>query len=64
MCSNDQQFANRIAKFCVKHFSQTLPRKGKPQDGKEWTLLAAVVMTKSNERLSSGKDTGDFSSRA
>lgn len=39
---DEKSFADRMAALCYKHYSQ-LPKKGKPQEGKEWTLLAAVV---------------------
>ncbi|XP_030634919.1 tRNA-specific adenosine deaminase 1 [Chanos chanos] len=34
---------DEIAQLCYDHFN-TLPKKGKPDPGREWTLLAAVVM--------------------
>lgn len=34
--------ADEIARLCYKRFSD-LPRRGKPEPGREWTLLAAVV---------------------
>ncbi len=34
--------ADEIAKLCYERFSE-LPRRGKPEPGREWTLLAAVV---------------------
>ena len=34
--------ADFIAKLCYDHYDK-LPKKGKPQTGKEWTLMAAVV---------------------
>ncbi|XP_028441715.1 tRNA-specific adenosine deaminase 1 isoform X2 [Perca flavescens] len=34
--------ADEIAKLCYERFKQ-LPRRGKPEPGREWTLLAAVV---------------------
>lgn len=34
--------ADEIAKLCYERFSQ-LPRRGKPEPGREWTLLAAVL---------------------
>ncbi|CAG5958362.1 unnamed protein product [Menidia menidia] len=34
--------ADEVAKMCYERFSQ-LPRRGKPEPGREWTLLAAVV---------------------
>ncbi|XP_041650819.1 tRNA-specific adenosine deaminase 1 [Cheilinus undulatus] len=35
-------YADEIAKLCYERFKQ-LPRRGKPEPGREWTLLAAVV---------------------
>ena len=37
--SNDE-----IAQMCYDHFNQSLTKKGKPQVGKEWTMLAAVLI--------------------
>uniref|UniRef100_A0A3P9CD86 Uncharacterized protein n=1 Tax=Maylandia zebra TaxID=106582 RepID=A0A3P9CD86_9CICH len=37
-----QIIADEVAKLCYERFSQ-LPRRGKPEPGREWTLLAAVV---------------------
>ncbi|XP_071345832.1 tRNA-specific adenosine deaminase 1 isoform X2 [Trachinotus anak] len=34
--------ADEIAKLCYERYQQ-LPRRGKPEPGREWTLLAAVV---------------------
>ncbi|XP_040895033.1 tRNA-specific adenosine deaminase 1 [Toxotes jaculatrix] len=34
--------ADEIANLCYERFNQ-LPRRGKPEPGREWTLLAAVV---------------------
>ncbi|XP_029290595.1 tRNA-specific adenosine deaminase 1 [Cottoperca gobio] len=34
--------ADEIAKLCYERFNK-LPRRGKPEPGREWTLLAAVV---------------------
>lgn len=39
----DSSFADRIASLCYKHFDK-LPKKGKPLPGKEWTVLAAIVL--------------------
>ena len=36
-------FADRVAELCYRRYAQ-LPKKGKPQEGKEWTLMAAVVL--------------------
>ncbi|KAM3609720.1 uncharacterized protein V6R79_019187 [Siganus canaliculatus] len=35
-------YADEIAKLCYERFEE-LPRRGKPEAGREWTLLAAVV---------------------
>ncbi|XP_056138229.1 tRNA-specific adenosine deaminase 1 [Lampris incognitus] len=35
--------ANEIAKLCYERFNE-LPKRGKPEPGREWTLLAAVVL--------------------
>lgn len=40
----DLYFANKIAKECLEHYS-SLPKKGKPIPGQEWTLLSAIVMS-------------------
>lgn len=36
------RFADRVAKLCCEQYNR-LPKKGKPQQHKEWTLMAAVV---------------------
>ena len=38
----DMLNADEIAKLCYERLEQ-LPRRGKPEPGREWTLLAAVV---------------------
>jgi len=35
---------DEIAKICYDHFDFSLTKKGKPQAGKEWTILAAVLI--------------------
>lgn len=35
--------ADEIASMCYAHYSTKLPKKGLPNPGQEWTLLAAVV---------------------
>ena len=45
---SDNKLADKVASLCYKHFSQ-LPKKGKPQPGKEWTILAAVVLQKESD---------------
>lgn len=40
--NQDKNLAERVASLCYESFSK-LPKKGKPQLGREWTILAAVV---------------------
>ena len=40
---NEKLFADKIANFCHEYFKNVIPAKGKPQLGKEWTVLSAVV---------------------
>uniref|UniRef100_F7G3V9 tRNA-specific adenosine deaminase 1 n=1 Tax=Monodelphis domestica TaxID=13616 RepID=F7G3V9_MONDO len=35
--------ADEIAQLCYTHYSTRLPKQGKPEPDREWTLLAAVV---------------------
>ncbi|ESO98221.1 hypothetical protein LOTGIDRAFT_231337 [Lottia gigantea] len=42
-CCNSQ-FADRIAELTYKQFNE-LPKTGKPQKDKEWTLLSSIVMS-------------------
>lgn len=39
---SDGVSADEIASLCYEHFKQ-LPRRGRPEAGREWTLLAAVL---------------------
>ncbi|XP_029993210.1 LOW QUALITY PROTEIN: tRNA-specific adenosine deaminase 1-like [Sphaeramia orbicularis] len=43
--------ADEIARLCYRRFAE-LPRRGKPEPGREWTLMAAVV------QLTRGQDSG------
>lgn len=47
----DMLNADEIASLCYERFNQ-LPRRGKPEPGREWTLLAAVL--KLTRRANSG----------
>ena len=40
----DERFADKVAELCYQKY-QSLPKKGKPQENKEWTLLSCVVFT-------------------
>lgn len=35
--------ADEIAHLCYEHYRINLPKQGKPEPNREWTLLAAVV---------------------
>jgi tRNA-specific adenosine deaminase 1 len=35
--------ADEIAQLCYAHYNVRLPKQGKPEPNREWTLLAAVV---------------------
>ncbi|XP_031313903.1 tRNA-specific adenosine deaminase 1 isoform X1 [Camelus dromedarius] len=35
--------ADEIARLCYKHYGSRLPKQGKPEANREWTLLASVV---------------------
>lgn len=37
-----KSLANQVARLCYSHFDN-LPKKGKPLQGREWTVVAAVV---------------------
>ncbi|XP_021573184.1 tRNA-specific adenosine deaminase 1 isoform X2 [Carlito syrichta] len=39
--------AEEIAQLCYEHYGTRLPKQGKPEPNREWTLLAAVVKIKS-----------------
>ena len=41
----DERFADKVAELCYQKY-QSLPKKGKPQKNKEWTLLSCVVFTR------------------
>lgn len=45
--------ADEIARLCYERFKQ-LPRRGKPEPGREWTLLAAVVRVSRGDRSGQG----------
>lgn len=46
----DERFADRVADLCYKKY-QSLPKKGKPQKNKEWTLLSCVCLTRNAEEI-------------
>ncbi|XP_062817859.1 tRNA-specific adenosine deaminase 1 isoform X2 [Anolis carolinensis] len=46
-----QGLAEAVAARCLEHYEARLPRRGKPQAGREWTLLAAVLKAEEEEEL-------------
>jgi hypothetical protein len=40
----DHQFADTVTSLIYQRY-HILPKKGKPQKGKEWTVLAGIVKT-------------------
>jgi hypothetical protein len=40
---HDPDFSEKVARLCTEKYER-LPKTGKPQAGKEWTLLSGVVM--------------------
>ncbi|KAM9067046.1 tRNA-specific adenosine deaminase 1 isoform X1 [Sarcophilus harrisii] len=53
--------ADEIAHLCYTHYSTRLPKQGKPEPDREWTLLAAVV--KVNSTAGGSGDPRDKSSQ-
>ncbi|XP_067144818.1 tRNA-specific adenosine deaminase 1 isoform X2 [Centruroides vittatus] len=45
---NNKEFADIVAQTCYEHYEK-LPKTGKPRNGKEWTLLAAILITFDSE---------------
>ena len=41
----DPTFQEKVSAVCQEHYKCQLSKKGKPQEGKEWTLLAAFVLS-------------------
>ncbi|XP_043846124.1 tRNA-specific adenosine deaminase 1 isoform X2 [Dromiciops gliroides] len=41
--------ADEIARLCYIHYGTRLPKQGRPEPGREWTLLAAVVKVNSEQ---------------
>ena len=44
-----ESLADQVASLCYKHFDK-LPKKGKPLEGREWTILAAIVKQDTNKQ--------------
>ena len=54
--ANEKVFADVIADLCHKYFEDVIPSKGKPQLGKEWTVLSAIVKENSLNSLACDDD--------
>ena len=37
--------ATQLSQLCAEHYRRRLTKKGKPQQGCEWTVLSAIVVT-------------------
>ena len=41
--NSNTTFADKVSSLCLQKYAK-LPKKGKPQKGKEWTLLAGIII--------------------
>ena len=48
---DDADFGHKVAELCNTHYARVLGKTGKPQENKEWTLMAAVVMSTDHQGL-------------
>ena len=48
---DDADFGHKVAELCNTHYARVLGKTGKPQEKKEWTLMAAVVMSTDHQGL-------------
>ena len=48
------QFQHRIATLSHETYEKKVFKKGKPQKGKEWTLMAAILLEKRDSKNSPG----------
>ena len=39
----DDIFADKVASLCFDHYAHVIKKTGKPQNNREWTVLACVV---------------------
>ncbi|XP_071959297.1 tRNA-specific adenosine deaminase 1-like [Antedon mediterranea] len=46
----DHEVKNMIARLCINHYEQGLPKRGKPQANREWTILAGIVQARPRHR--------------
>lgn len=42
-CIESTPFHRNISRVCISHYNDVLPKRGKPENGREWTLLAAIL---------------------
>uniref|UniRef100_A0A8C8SI95 tRNA-specific adenosine deaminase 1 n=1 Tax=Pelusios castaneus TaxID=367368 RepID=A0A8C8SI95_9SAUR len=52
--------ADEVADLCYTHYSTKLPRQGKPDPNREWTLLAAIVKVASASEREARNPQGDI----
>ncbi|XP_067399523.1 tRNA-specific adenosine deaminase 1 isoform X2 [Emydura macquarii macquarii] len=52
--------ADEVADLCYTHYSTKLPKQGKPDPNREWTLLAAVVKVESAPEREAYRDVGNL----
>lgn len=52
--------ADEIAELCYEHYRTKLPKQGKPDPSREWTLLAAVVKVESAANGEGSADVGSL----
>ena len=45
MWKQETNFPEALASLCCQHYDKKLSKRGKPQIGKEWTLMSAVGVT-------------------
>ena len=50
------EFGNRIGQLCHEYFEKFVPNKGKPQAGKEWTVLSAIIQESGKVVRNGSKD--------
>jgi hypothetical protein len=47
----DAAFHQKVGELCDQHYTTRLTKRGKPQSGKEWTLMAAFVISTGKTHL-------------
>ena len=55
------RFHQEIACLATQTYEQSVLKNGKPQKGKEWTLLAAILLERKDKDNETGKVTPNYS---